>query len=66
MRLSAVEALTNAVVGLFVSWLVTLHALPLWGLEPSPLQAGGITAMYFVISFLRAWVIREWFRNVYN
>ena len=62
--MSAVEALTNAILGLVASWAVTYLALPLWGLTPSPTDAAGITALYFVISFLRAWVIREVFRRV--
>ena len=33
--ISAVEALTNAVVGLLVSWGVTYWCLPFWGLAPS-------------------------------
>jgi hypothetical protein len=63
MTMSAIEALTNAAVGLVVSWAITFLALPLWGLQPSAMQAGGITGMYFVVSFLRAWLIRECFRR---
>jgi hypothetical protein len=63
MTWSAIEALTNAAVGLFVSWAVTYWALPLWGYSPSAAHAGGITAMYFVISFARSWAIREVFRR---
>ena len=50
MTMSAIEALTNAAVGLVVSWAITFLALPLWGLQPSAMQAGGITGMYFVVS----------------
>lgn len=64
--MSALEALTNATIGLLVSWAVTYWALPLWGLTPSPVEAGGITAMYFLISFARSWAIREVFRRVSN
>ena len=63
MRLSAIEALCNAVVGLFVSWAITFYALPLWGLTPSASASLGITGMYFVISFARSWAIREAFRK---
>lgn len=63
MKASAIEALCNAVVGLFVSWAVTFYALPLWGLTPSASASAGITAMYFAISFARSWVIREAFRK---
>lgn len=57
------EALCNAVVGLIVSWAVTYYALPLWGLTPSASASLGITACYFVVSFLRSWAIREAFRK---
>ena len=63
MRLSALEAFCNAVIGLIVSWGVTYYALPLWGLVPSASASAGITAMYFVISFARSWAIREVFRK---
>lgn len=63
MRLSAFEALCNAVIGLAVSWAVTFYALPLWGLTPSASASAGITALYFVVSFVRSWAIREIFRR---
>ena len=63
---SAAEALANATIGLAVSWAVTYAALPMWGLHPSASASLGITAMYFTISFARAWAIREVFRRVWN
>ncbi len=65
IRISAVEALANAALGLMVSWVITYTALPWWGLTPSAAQAGAITAMYFVVSFARAFLVREFFRRVY-
>jgi hypothetical protein len=61
--MDAVEALTNAVVGLAVSWGVTFWALPLWGLAPTAGQAASITAMYFGLSFVRGWIVRAMFRR---
>ena len=61
--MSAIEAFTNATVGLVVSWLLTLHALPFWGYTPGPAAAASITALYFVASFLRAWIVRAAFRR---
>ena len=63
MRLSAIEALCNAIAGLAVSWAITFYALPLWGLTPSASASLGITACYFVVSFARSWAIREAFRK---
>ena len=37
-RMSFIEAKTNAVVGLLVSWLFTYFCLPWFGLEPSRKQ----------------------------
>lgn len=61
--LSAVEALLNASVGLLVSWVATYTLLPLWGFSPSAGQSLGITGMFFVLSFARAFIIREAFRK---
>lgn len=63
MKASAIEALCNAVIGLAVSWAVTFYALPLWGFTPSYSASAGITTMYFAISFVRSWAIREAFRK---
>lgn len=64
MKLDALEALTNAVVGLLVSWAITYAALPWWGLTPTPAGAAGITAMYFFVSAARSFVIRRIFRGL--
>lgn len=61
--MSAVEALTNAGIGLIVSWMLTMFALPIWGYAPGPGHAAGITGMYFLASFARAWALREIFRR---
>lgn len=61
--MSALEAFTNAAIGLAASWLVTFYALPLWGMTPSASASLGITAMYFCVSFARAYFIREAFRK---
>jgi hypothetical protein len=61
--MDAAEALTNAAVGLLVSWAATYWLLPLWGLHTSPAGAAGITAMFFALSFARAYVLRRLFRR---
>ena len=61
-RTDTLEALTNAAVGLCVSWAATYWLLPLWGLTPSLSQSAGITAMFFVTSFARALALRRIFR----
>jgi len=57
------EALTNASVGWFVSCAATYWLLPIWGLTPSLTASGGITTMFFALSFVRALVLRGFFRR---
>lgn len=59
--MSALEALTNATIGLCVSWAATFYLLPFWGLHPNPSTSLGITAMFFILSFVRAYVLRRAF-----
>ena len=59
MRMDAAEALTNAAIGLAVSWVLTWAVLGY-----SPAQSAGITAMFFGASFSRAWIIRTMFRRL--
>jgi len=61
-RIDTIEALTNAAVGLCVSWAATYWLLPMWGLTPSLTQSAGITAMFFATSFARSLVLRRIFR----
>ena len=64
LAVSAVEAAVNTVVGLGVSYAFTLYALPwLFGIEIDPVQAGWITVSYFILSFLRGWVVRRVFNR---
>ena len=64
-RIDTIEALTNAAVGLCISWAATYWLLPMWGLTPSLTQSAGITAMFFVTSFVRSLVLRRIFRLAY-
>lgn len=59
--MSALEALTNATIGLLVSWAATYWLLPIWGLTPTPSASLGITGMFFILSFTRAYVLRRLF-----
>lgn len=62
--ISALESLANAAIGLCVSWAATFWLLPvMFGLAPSASQSAGITALFFCLSFVRAFVIREAFRK---
>lgn len=55
---TALEALCNAAIGLVVSWTLTLTVLGY-----TPMQSAGITLMFFAVSTVRAFLIREAFRR---
>ena len=57
--MDAIEALCNAAIGLVVSWLATWIVLGY-----SAASSMGITAMFFGLSFTRAWIIRGIFRGL--
>ena len=56
--MSALEALCNTVLGLCVS-----YALTLWWLGFSPAQSATISAVFFAASFTRAYVLRLIFKR---
>jgi hypothetical protein len=58
MRLSLAEAITNATLGLIVSWLITWAVL---GFTPE--QSVGITLLFFAVSTVRSFIVREAFRR---
>ena len=59
--MDALEAFANASVGLVVSWSATWLVLGY-----SPASSAGVTAMFFGLSFARAWIIRGIFRGLSN
>ncbi len=54
--MTALEALCNAVIGLVVSFALTIAIF-----HVTPLQSAGVTAIFFVASFVRAYLIRRVF-----
>lgn len=58
MRLDAIEALTNAGLGLVVSWAATFFVLGY-----SAAGSVAVTLMFFGLSFARAFVLRSIFRR---
>lgn len=55
--MDAMEAFANAAIGLLVSWLATIFVLGF-----SPAKSAAITAMFFGLSFARAYILRRVFR----
>ena len=63
-QMDALESLCNAGIGLVVSWAATWWLLPFWGFSPSAGASAGITGMFFVLSFARAFMLRAVFRRL--
>lgn len=64
--IDAIEATTNAVIGYLVSVTATWLILPLWGFPASLGASFGISAVFFVVSFLRSFALRRIFRRIHN
>jgi len=58
MRLDAVEAIANALVGIVVSWAATWAVLGF-----TPAQSVGVTALFFGLSTTRQFLLRRLFRR---
>jgi hypothetical protein len=63
-KLSAYESATNVVVGLLVSILAQMALYPLMGIKVSFNQNLVITAVFFVLSFARGYIIRRLFNKI--
>lgn len=59
MKIDAIEAMTQAAIGLVVSLALTHYWLGF-----TPIQSMHITAVFFIASFARAWIIRASFRSL--
>lgn len=59
--MDALEAMANAVIGLFISWAATWLVLGY-----SPGESVAVSTMFFWLSFSRAWLIRAIFRGLVN
>ena len=62
-RHSAIESMTNVVVGLILSFLIQLWIYPLLNIEVSINQNIFITFVFFIVSFFRGYIIRRLFNN---
>lgn len=60
---SLLESLTNVIVGLLMSFLTQLIIYPFLDIKVSLNQNIIITAVFFIISFVRGYVIRRIFNK---
>jgi uncharacterized membrane protein YfcA len=63
-RHSHYEIITNQIAGIIIGWGLVYFAFPLMGVTVSAAQATTSTAMFFVASYARAYVIRRIFNRI--
>lgn len=61
---SALESITNVVIGLITSIVTQMILYPILGIPVTFSQNLIITAVFFVISFVRGYVIRRFFNRL--
>lgn len=61
---SKLESLANSVIGLLVSYITQLMIFPLFGIHVSHDTNGVITLIFFLISFIRSYLVRRWFEKM--
>lgn len=61
---SALESITNVVIGLILSIVTQMILYPILGIPVSFSQNLIITGVFFVISFVRGYVIRRFFNRL--
>jgi len=60
---SAIESLTNIIVGLITSFLIQLVIYPVLNIPVSLGQNVIITIVFFIVSFLRGYLLRRYFNK---
>lgn len=60
---SALESATNVIVGLLVSIITQMALYPILGIPVSMKQNLIITMVFFILSFVRGYIIRRIFNN---
>ena len=61
---SALESVTNVVIGLITSIVTQMILYPILGIPVTFSQNLIITAVFFIISFVRGYVIRRFFNRL--
>ena len=62
-KTSVVEVCVNVFSGTILSYLLTLFALPLWGININPTRALEITILYTLVALIRSYIIRRLFNR---
>ena len=61
---SIYESITNVIVGLITSFLIQLAIYPMLSIKVSVNQNIAITVVFFIVSFIRGYVIRRIFNKL--
>jgi uncharacterized protein YacL len=61
---SAIESITNVVIGLITSFLIQLVLYPLLNIPVTFSQNIIITFVFFIVSFVRGYLIRRFFNKI--
>jgi uncharacterized protein YacL len=61
---SAIESIINVVIGLITSFLIQLVLYPLMNIPVTFSQNIIITFVFFIVSFVRGYLIRRFFNNI--
>lgn len=60
---SLIEAIANTVIGLMISYMIQAIIYPLLNIPVSTNEKFIITAVFFIVSFLRGYVVRRFFEG---
>lgn len=60
------EAISNNIIGLCLGWCLVYFVFPLMGVEVNIAQASLSSAMFFIASYTRAYIIRRIFNKMTN
>ena len=58
------ETIANQIAGQIIAFCIVYFAFPLMGIEPTVVQAGISSVMFFCASYTRAYVIRRIFNQI--
>lgn len=55
------EIITNSVLGILIGWSIVFFIFPFMGVETSASQASMSSVIFFIASYIRAYVVRRYF-----
>lgn len=62
---SIIEAVTNTIISFIIGMATNYIALPMFGFAVSVGQAGWLTLIFTVVSFIRQYILRRVFNNLH-